>query len=195
MDEWWKCCLNDGGRIHKGEIKGRSGWTRRGGQKLPSQNIRPDEKSCDWSVTKCDFFVFQKYFGLPPFWTCDGNVAYCCVRRIRIIIQWPTALGYTIPNERSPLVAVFYYYYFFLILNRIFLAEKCPFGRFPGFQPGTLWKYQNSNFLILKRIFLAEKSVNNEILGFPTGTLWKYQNSDFSNFEANIFGCELSVRI
>jgi hypothetical protein len=59
----------------------------------------------------------------------------------------------------------------------------------------TLWKYQNSNFLILKRIFLAEKSVNNEILGFPTGTLWKYQNSDFSNFEANIFGCELSVRI
>lgn len=70
-----KWCLNDGGRIDKGEKIGRSGWTRREAKKLPSQKNRSDEKSCDWSVTNHAFFVFQKYFGLPPFWTSDGNVA------------------------------------------------------------------------------------------------------------------------
>ena len=60
---------------------------------------------------------------------------------------------------------------FFLFLNLIFLAEKCPFGCFPGFQWGLYEKYKNSNFLILNRIFLAEKSVNNEILGSQPGTL------------------------
>ena len=138
MDEWWKCCLNDGGCIHRGEIKGRGGWTRREAKKLPSQNIRPDEKSCDRSVTKWDFFVFQKYSGLPPFWTCDGNVAYCCVRRIRIIIQWPTALG-ILPEWMVAIGGGILLLLFFLILNRIFLAEKCPFRSFWSIQPGLLW--------------------------------------------------------
>ena len=139
MDEWWKCCLNDGGRIHKGEIKGRSGWTRREAKKLPSQNIRPDEKSCDWSVTKCDFFVFQKYSGLPPFYPSDGNVAYCCVVGNRFSNQCHRPLGIrwlwmaTIGGGGILLLL------FFLILNLIFLAEKCPLQRFPWFPTGTLW--------------------------------------------------------
>ena len=60
---------------------------------------------------------------------------------------------------------------FFLFLNLIFLAEKCPFGCFPGFQWGLYEKYKNSIFLILNGIFLADKSVNNEILGSQPGTL------------------------
>ena len=139
MDEWWKCCLNDGGRIHKGEIIGRSGWTHREAKKLPSQNIRPDQKSCDWSVTKCDFFVFQKYSGLPPFWTCDGNVAYCCVVGNRFSIQCPGPLGYTTGDEWPPLVAMVFYYYYFSIFEPNIFGWKVSVLMFSWFPTRTLW--------------------------------------------------------
>ena len=45
-------------------------------KKLQSHFFRPNQKSCDWSVTNRMFFVFQKYFGQPPFWTFIGHVAY-----------------------------------------------------------------------------------------------------------------------
>jgi hypothetical protein len=199
---WWMA----DGRVMKMLPKWRraytQGWDKRsewvdapGGQKITVTKYSAGPKKL-WLVShKMRFFRVSKVFWPTPvldmWWKC------CVLLRTAHPNHHPMAYGIGIyyPEWTVAIGGGILLLLFFLILNRIFLAEKCPFGRFPGFQPGTLWKYQNSNFLILKRIFLAEKSVNNEILGFPTGTLWKYQNSDFSNFEANIFGCELSVRI
>ena len=76
MEIWWKCCLNGGGYINVQYYNPRGLDAPGRPKKLQSQFFRPNQKSCDWSVTNRMFFVFQKYFGQPPFWTFIGHVAY-----------------------------------------------------------------------------------------------------------------------
>jgi hypothetical protein len=91
-----------------------------GPKKLQSQFFRPIQKSCDWSVTKCMFFVFQKYFGQPPFWTFLGHVAYM-LRVWQHFTQCPKMSILRGGRESTGFIKNI------RILNEIFSAEKVSF--------------------------------------------------------------------
>lgn len=193
---WWMA----DGRVMEMLLKWRraytQGWDNRsewvdtpGGQKITVTKYSAGRKKL-WLVShKMRFFRVSKVSWPTPvldmWWKC------CVLLRTAQPFQHPMpwAIGIYYPEWMATIGGGdILLLLFFLFLNLIFLAEKCPFQCFPGFQPGTFMN--NTRILILNGIFLAEKSVNNEILCSQQGL---YQTFYFSNFERNIFGCELSV--
>ena len=122
------------------------GWDKRpewvdapGGQKITVTKYSAGRKKL-WRVShKIRFFRVSKVFWptpvLPKWWKC------CVLLRSRQPFQHPMAYG--IGNTTRMNGRHWWRWYstiiIFLILNRIFLAEKCLFRCFRSIQPGLLW--------------------------------------------------------
>jgi hypothetical protein len=186
MEIWWKCCLNGGGYINV-QYYNPGGVDAPGRpKKLQSQFFRPNQKSCDWSVTNRMFFVFQKYFGQPPFWTFIGHVAYMLRKwqhfhqcpKMGVCTEWVDGGGW---------------------MNQDFNQKNSNFKRnifgrkvsFRMFSYGSNQDFYNLNIPISNRIFLAEKCVSHNFRWFQPGLY----NLKYSNFKPNIFGWKVSFHM
>ncbi len=117
------------------------GCERAGTSKKITVTIFSTESKKLWLVShKSRVFVFQKYFGHPPFWTFIGHVAYM-LRKWQHFTQCPKMGVCTEWVDMRASATTWIWN--IPISNEIFSAEKCVSHNFRWFQPGLLWKYSN----------------------------------------------------
>ena len=118
----------------------RSGWVDApGGQKITVTKYSAGRKKL-WLVShKMRFFRVSKVFWPTP--VLDKHVKCCLMLRTKhqITQLWKDAIAVYYRRWMATIGGGGILLLFFLFLNLIFLAEKCPFQCFPGFQPRTLW--------------------------------------------------------
>ena len=138
-----------------------------------------------WLVShKSRVFVFQKYFGHPPFWTFIGHVAYM-LRKWQHFHQCPK-MGVCTEwvDGRAP--ALLHEYEISQFQTKYFRLKSVFSYVFLWFQPGLLWKYSN-----FKRNIFGWKVCFTRFPIIQTGTfIIKIQD-----FKRNIFGWKVSFRM
>ena len=165
MEIWWKCCLNGGGYINVQYYNPRGLDAPGRPKKLQSQFFRPNQKSCDWSVTNRMFFVFQKYFGQPPFWTFIGHVAYM-LRKWQHFHQCPK-MGVCTEWVDGRALALLHEYEISQFLTEYFRLKSV----FHVISDGSNQDFYNLNIPISNEIFSVEKCVSHDFLLSRQGLL------------------------
>ena len=100
-----------------------------------------------WLVShKMRFFRVSKVFWPTP--VLDMHVKCCVLLRTKqpFTQRWMDAIGRTTPEWTVAIGGDILLLLFFLILNRIFLAEKCPLQRFPWFSTQNFMKIPEFRF-------------------------------------------------
>ena len=145
-----------------------------------------------WLVShKSRVFVFQKYFGQPPFWTFIGHVAYMLRKwqhfhqcpKMGVCTEWVDGVGWMNQDLNQK----------YSNFKRNIFGRKVCFTCFPIIQTGTFIIFKKTKFWT--EYFRLKSVFSYVFLLSRQGLLWKYTDSKYSNFKRNIFGWKVSFRM